>query len=726
MTTFYSPTTRLASTLLLLLCSACQPQKSTETELTSSGNRGIDRKSLVTRHHVTLDHADTLGSLSVGNGQFSFTVDVSGLQTFYEDYENGMALGTQSQWAWHAIPADQSYTLADVEKHYPGVGGRVTPYAVQHKTGKAGAASAWLRANPHRLHMGLIGLILIKKNGDTVVLNDLQHIQQTLDLWNGKITSQYEIEGEPVSVELYADASNDGIGVRINSPLAAANRLKVFLKFPYGATCHTCAGYDFTHPEKHTTKFLRQGPSGVTLERTLDDTKFYVHVGIAHRDAELVPVTEHVYHLLPMGESFSFTVLYTPQERASFLKYETVEKNCQRQWPRFWLSGGAIDFSGCTDPRAAELERRVILSQYLTKIQCSGTLPPQETGLTMNSWYGKFHLEMHWWHGVHFALWSRLNEFERSVNWYNRILQQATATAARQGYDGARWPKMTSPSGRESPSDVGVFLVWQQPHPIYYAELFYRQNPTLALARYKEMVSETAAFMASFARYNSADKKYHLYHPLIPAQEIFPAAQTDDPPFELAYWRYGLQLAQQWRERAGMPRNPQWDAIIHQLALPVEKDGYYLPAATAPDAYTNPTQRRDHPMAAGTFGMIPWASFAVDTAAVAHTLEETLADWQWATTWGWDYPMLAMAAARLGKPNLALDLLLKDTQKNTYLINGHNYQDKRLRLYLPGNGGLLTAVAMMAAGWDGATSGNPGFPDDGQWDIVWENLQPMP
>jgi len=35
-------------------------------------------------------------------------------------------------------------------------------------------------------------------------------------------------------------------------------------------------------------------------------------------------------------------------------------------------------------------------------------------------------------------------------------------------------------------------------------------------------------------------------------------------------------------------------------------------------------------------------------------------------------------------------------KKNTYLVNRHNYQDKRLRLYLPGNGGLLAAVAMMA------------------------------
>jgi hypothetical protein len=155
------------------------------------------------------------------------------------------------------------------------------------------------------------------------------------------------------------------------------------------------------------------------------------------------------------------------------------------------------------------------------------------------------------------------------------------------------------------------------------------------------------------------------------------------------------------------------------------KDGYYLPAATAPDAYTNDDQRRDHPMAAGTFGLLPW-TMTVDSAMAARTFDTVMNQWQWQTTWGWDYPMLAMAAARIGKPDKAIDALLMDTQKNTYLVNGHNYQDKRLRLYLPGNGGLLTAVAMMAAGWDGSRGNNPGFPASGGWKVRWENLQPMP
>jgi hypothetical protein len=85
-----------------------------------------------------------------------------------------------------------------------------------------------------------------------------------------------------------------------------------------------------------------------------------------------------------------------------------------------------------------------------------------------------------------------------------------------------------------------------------------------------------------------------------------------------------------------------------------------------------------------------------------------------------------MTAARVGEPGIAIDALLMKTQKNTYLTNGHNFQDDRLTVYLPGNGGLLAATAMMAAGWDGAPEAHaPGFPRDG-WVVRWEGLQRMP
>lgn len=102
-----------------------------------------------------------------------------------------------------------------------------------------------------------------------------------------------------------------------------------------------------------------------------------------------------------------------------------------------------------------------------------------------------------------------------------------------------------------------------------------------------------------------------------------------------------------------------------------------------------------------------------------------LAGWRWDRTWGWDYPMVAMTAARLNEPHLAVDALMMPTAKNGYLPNGHNWQRGSLPVYLPGNGGLLTAVALMAGGWDGAgTRHAPGFPADGSWSVRSEGLRP--
>jgi hypothetical protein len=89
--------------------------------------------------------------------------------------------------------------------------------------------------------------------------------------------------------------------------------------------------------------------------------------------------------------------------------------------------------------------------------------------------------------------------------------------------------------------------------------------------------------------------------------------------------------------------------------------------------------------------------------------------------------LVSDAAARVGQPDLAIEALLMDVQKNTYLNNGHNYQTDDLPLYLPGNGGLLTALAMMCAGWDDAPDiYAPGFPQDNSWIIEFENLKPLP
>ncbi len=273
-----------------------------------------------------------------------------------------------------------------------------------------------------------------------------------------------------------------------------------------------------------------------------------------------------------------------------------------------------------------ELERRIVLSQYLTAIQCSGMYPPQETGLTYNSWEGKFHLEMHWWHEAQFALWNRLPLLERSLGYYQSILPRARATAARQGYAGARWPKMTDPSGTESPSPVGPFLIWQEPHPIFYAELCYREHGDRAtLEKYHEVVSETAEFMASYPGWNEARRQYDLGPVLQSAQEIFPKDHTLNPTFELTYWRWGLETAQHWRERLGLPREPKWDQVLNGLAKPSVEDGKYLFAETATGTYRSGKWVKDHPAVTGALGMLPGPG--VDPATMSRTFDWILAKW---------------------------------------------------------------------------------------------------
>jgi protein-glucosylgalactosylhydroxylysine glucosidase len=96
--------------------------------------------------------------------------------------------------------------------------------------------------------------------------------------------------------------------------------------------------------------------------------------------------------------------------------------------------------------------------------------------------------------------------------------------------------------------------------------------------------------------------------------------------------------------------------------------------------------------------------------------------WNWKTAWGWDFPLSALCATVLDEPEKAIDLLMMDTYKNKYLLNGHNYQDDRLPLYLPGNGGLLSAVAFLCTYRN--EKGENGFPSNGKWKVKYENFPP--
>jgi hypothetical protein len=693
----------------------------------------INRKALVQRHNVIVTKADSLASLTVGNGKFAFTVDVTGLQTFPKEYEKGISLGTQSEWAWHSFIDTNGYKREEAYKTFH-LNGRDITYTTQWNSPERNKNAAnWYRQNPHRLQLGNVGFELRKKDGTPAQLSDIKNIRQELNLWTGAIKSRFTLEGIPAIVETCCHASRDLIEVNVTSRLIGEGRMKISLRFPYPTGEWTDAGTNWTKHEKHFSDITQNFSYGAEIRRRLDSTKYYCWMTWAG-DGTITKSNDHYFTVGPgtKRDHFKLTVAFSgapsPLLRSKGI-YSPIGHAARTSivaWKEFWSSGGAIDFSGSTDPRAFELERRIILSQYLMRTQEAGSFPPQETGLTYNSWFGKPHLEMTWWHATHWALWGRIELLEKLMDWYRSVASRGQSIAKRQGFDGVRWQKMTDNTGDETPSSIGALLIWQQPHYIYFAELIYRDKKNKdVLNEYKDLVFATADFMASFPHYDPVKQKYILGKGLIPAQERFKAEETFNPTYELVYWHWALDMAQQWRERLGMKRHPKWDEVIQKLSpLPVQ-DSKYLFAESATDSYTNPEYKTDHPAVLGALGFMP-ATGQVDSTIMFNTFDWIWNNWAWRDTWGWDFPLTAMTTIRMGMREKTIDALLMDIQTNRYLVNGHNYQDERLRLYMPGNGGLLAAAALLCAGYDGCREINPGIPKNGKWKVRWEGLRKMP
>ena len=585
-------------------------------------------------------------------------------------------------------------------------------------------------------------------------MQDITDIHQQLNLWQGEITSSYKAGGQKVNVITVGLPNRDAVAYRISSPLLQKGQAAVGIRLPYPTGKHADDASDWSKDTLHQSRIISQQGNTAIIEHRLDTTTYYLYLRWEGQ-AQLQEVKAHTYQLSTHADALAFEVEYSPANRTSSLeafRFDAAQKSTQKYWHKFWTETAFVDFGLCTDPRAKELERRVVLSQYLTRINCANNMPPQETGLTYNSWFGRPHLEMTWWHAVDFALWNQPKVVEQMLDWYNKTAAPvARNIAKRQGFKGIRWMKMTDPWAGEAPSNTGSFLIWQQPHYIYLAEEIYRANPDAkTLQKYADNVEATAEFMADFVSFDKKTGKYFLQGATA-MQESMSKDFSYNHPFELAYWCYGLNVANLWRERMGKPRHAEWDKIVNNMApLPLTKEGVItagLPKGKttglesfdpfdavaagavpvmATETFTDKC-RNDHPACLGAFGLLPVSSMRRYDIATYKTMDWVMKNWNFQTTWGWDYGMMAMAAARIGDTKTALDALLIDTQKNTYLKNGHNFQTAdRLRLYLPGNGALLTAVAMMCAGWDGCQEVlNPGFPKDGKWNVRWEGLHRM-
>ncbi|MDC7240785.1 MAG: hypothetical protein PQJ50_10535 [Spirochaetales bacterium] len=710
----------------------------------SAGRTTIDRVALVRRHNPEFHEWKPQSPLSVGNGDFAFTADFTGLQTCVGDPAGSVPRCTMSQHGFHSYPdAPESYEDQRLKEYDCG------DRKVGYMSSEEGQEELYngLRVNPHRFHLGRVGLYFrgtsegAGESGGipaSRLLEKTAGIHQNLDLWSGLLESRFNYGGAPVAVKTVCHPTLPMVAVRIESILVGSGDLGLDLHFPYGS--HTMEAADWSRDEAHSSELCETGEKSFAVEREMDNCRYTASLSFGGSEGIVTRrAGDHRWCFTSQEGAddgsgvLEFSILFTLDETAGdecseLPSFSSVNSAAAAHWKEFWMSGAAVSFEGSSAPGAMELERRVILSQYLLAIQSLGSLPPAETGLTCNSWYGKFHLEMHPWHSLHGLIWGRGDMVRQSLPWYKEVLEGARKRAESQGYSGVRWPKMTDPSGNDSPSPIGCLLCWQQPHMILFAELLYRSDPSEALlAEYGELLYQTAEFMADYPLWDEDTGRYVLGPPLIPAQENHAPEDTLNPMFELEYWRWALKTAAQWQRRRGESVPEKWNLVLEGLSpCPVDPGNPERYAAHELCADSFGQYGTDHPSMLLAYGFLPPQT--ADPQIVSNTVDAVFENWDQRSMWGWDFPSLAMTLARLGRRKEAVEALLMESPKNLYMENGHNRQEGHdaLPLYLPGNGALLLAVGMMAGGWDGCESQDgsdaPGFPDDGSWIVHCEGM----
>ena len=250
---------------------------------------------------------------------------------------------------------------------------------------------------------------------------------------------------------------------------------------------------------------------------------------------------------------------------------------------------------------------------------------------------------------------------------------------------------------------------------MYFAEMQYRAYPNATtLERWDEILTATADFMASYAFWNESTKVYDLGPPMYPVSENTNPNATRNPTFELAYWWFGLDIAAQWKKRLHQSVPEKWTHVAEHLApLPIV-NGTYEIYEGIPNMWIDPVTKTDHPAMIGIFGLLPPVP-GVNTTIVSNTMNKIFSDWDFANLYGWDFPMLAMSAARLGQKDRAVSLLL---DKNFAFDDvGLPVGGSRVPTpYFPMSGGLLAAVAMITEGWDGDGEEVKG----GRWPEGWK------
>ena len=229
----------------------------------------INRKEILDRYQPTHEGEwDHLTPFSVGNGDFAFTVDGTGLQSAWIGEDAVTPTLTMSNFGWHRYPkASRDYSKLRLQEF--DANGRKIGYM----TDSSGQEMLFddLRQNPHKFNLAKIGLSLPDwpQNPDRkVVFRGITNLKQVLNIYEGIIYSSYHLNDTSVEVETFVHPKRNIVGIRIQSGLLQT-KMGVEISFPYPS--HHITGSDWNKIDAHHSIL-----EGTVIKRVVDDTEYAI------------------------------------------------------------------------------------------------------------------------------------------------------------------------------------------------------------------------------------------------------------------------------------------------------------------------------------------------------------------------------------------------------------------------------------------------------------------
>jgi len=593
---------------------------------------GHMKKEDVIKYNRRLTEIDYKNPFSIGNGDFAATLDVTSTQSLNEYYID-IPLTTMSNKLWF-----YKDTSGDIKKTYINCKGYMLDKEGQEELFNL------KREYPHKYN--LFNYKLLYK-GEIIKPENITDINQELDLYFGISQSSFKYEGNDIFVKSLIYQDNDELELKVN----ASNDFSIMLEFLYpsfnkiGYDCHKKPIINVI--DNVINIYYDEFNSTMLSFKSNSDIKV-IDNKILFNAADL---------LLNLALNKLGGLIYLNE---------------------FWEEDNSIIISNDF------LVERMILSKYLLKLNSTGIYPPAESGITYNNWNSKFHLEMHMIHALWLIYDNHLDLLLKSLDYYLSIYETSLSRAKENGYNGIRFPKMTSPDGLDSPSNIGPLLVWQEPHIVYMLQEIYRiYKREDILVKYEPLIRGVIDFMISYLTDNG--NTIEMLEPLLECCESIPLEKCHNPMFEIEYFREVFK-SQSIIDNILYGKNRyDYDSYVNLLIKPKITNGIYLKTHDMINEYDI---YPDHPTE--VFAYSYFKSNNIDEKNMKSTLDFVIEKMDLSTFWGWDFPLMGMTAINLGYVDLGIKIATMDALNNSYLYNGHNTSPRDdLKIYLPGNGAYL-------------------------------------